>query len=168
MPLQDSLSSWGGKSSEDIQKIYQQYESSFSFIDDVVTMIASAVEEKAATWLLKHYVEKGNTLSAEHIHTIYHSLPKLTLWEAHLHLLQCMTYMPIQSKDKKVVDIFIRKNLSSENKFVRAWAYNGLYELASCFPDLQAEARSIFAMAMNDEAASVKARIRNIMKKEFS
>ncbi len=167
MSLLRDLSGWDGKSSDDIQKIYCQHENSFSFIDDIVTMIVSATEEKAATWMLKHYLEKGNALSAEQVHSVYHSLRKLTLWEAQLHILQCMPYMPVQNRDKNVVDAFIRKNLISDNKFVRAWAYNGLYELTVYFPELTEEVKQLFSMALRDEAASVKARIRNIMKKGF-
>jgi len=62
------------------------------------------------------------------------------------------------------VEIFLRVCLLDNNKFVRAWAYKGFYELAVQYPK---ETRQFFEMAMRDEAPSVKSRIRNIMKKGF-
>jgi hypothetical protein len=61
--------------------------------------------------------------------------------------------------------LFLRTCLADENKFVRAWAYNGFYLLSQQYPEYQQETEQFFAMAMRDEAASVKARIRNILKK---
>ena len=65
------------------------------------------------------------------------------------------------------MEIYERHGLTDQNKFVRAWSYNGLYELATSFPSLRKEAERFFDMALADEAASVKARVRNIMKKGF-
>ncbi len=61
----------------------------------------------------------------------------------------------------------MRKCLEDDNKFVRAWAYNGFYELAKQYPEYRTEAGQLFEMALRDEAASVKARVRNVMKQGF-
>jgi hypothetical protein len=53
--------------------------------------------------------------------------------------------------------------LQEENKFVRAWAYHGLYELAKQFGDSD-NVIPLVMKGMNDEAASVRARVRNILK----
>ena len=53
------------------------------------------------------------------------------------------------------------------NKLVRAWAYNGFYEISRQYPEYKEETKKLFAMAMKDEAPSVKARIRNIMRTGF-
>ena len=63
--------------------------------------------------------------------------------------------------------MFLRNCLVDNNKFVRAWAYNGFYELAVQYPEYEKETKQFFEMAMRDEAPSVKSRIRNIMKKGF-
>ena len=83
------------------------------------------------------------------------------------HILQCLPYLAIPKKDKDKVQRFLRKCLVEDNKFLRAWAYNGFYELAVQYPEHVEETKQFFEMAMRDEAPSVKARIRNMMKKGF-
>ncbi len=75
--------------------------------------------------------------------------------------------MEITNTEKKELEFFLRKCLTDENKFVRAWAYNGFYELSMPHSDYIAQTKQFLEMAMRDEAPSVKARIRNIMKKGF-
>ena len=55
-------------------------------------------------------------------------------------------------------------NPSRQEKFVRAWAYNGFYLLAVQHGEYEAEARQLLTMALRDEPASVKARVRNVLK----
>jgi hypothetical protein len=75
--------------------------------------------------------------------------------------------MPISKNEIKTVEAFLRVSLTDSNKFIRAWAYNGFYEMAIQYPEYKNETKQFFEMAMRDEAASVKARIRNIIKKDF-
>ncbi len=88
-------------------------------------------------------------------------------WESKLHILQSFPFMPIPHSEKKKVEVFLRKCLVENNKFVRVWAYNGFYELAVQFPEYINETKQFFEMAMRDEAPSIQSRIRNIMKKGF-
>ena len=92
-------------------------------------------------------------------------LDKLEHWETKLHILQSIPFMPIEITERKKVDAFLRETLTDPNKFVRAWSYNGFYELAMQHSEYLNETKQFFEMAMRDEAASIKARIRNIMKK---
>ena len=82
-------------------------------------------------------------------------------------MLQCIPFMPIAKKNINVVYNFLRWTLTDQNKFVRAWSYNGFYELSKQHPEYLDETKQYFEMAMRDEAPSVKARIRNILKKGF-
>jgi hypothetical protein len=75
--------------------------------------------------------------------------------------------MPIGDADRIEVETFLRQTLNDSNKFVRAWSYNGFYQLARHFPQYREEAEAIFEMALRDEAASVKARVRNIIRAGF-
>ncbi|MCP4400146.1 MAG: hypothetical protein GY801_22915 [bacterium] len=73
--------------------------------------------------------------------------------------------MPIEKSHANGVCAFLKACLVDRHKFVKAWAYNGLYELATQHREYTEETQQLFDMAMRDEATSVKARIRNIMKK---
>lgn len=119
------------------------------------------------TWLLKHRLDSGFKLKKNQVKNIYRLLPTLDYWQVKLHLLQSMAYMPINNSEKSLVETFLRQCLTENNKFVRAWAYNGFYELSKKYPEYKEETKRFLDMAMKDEAASIKARIRNILKTGF-
>ncbi len=167
MNLDSELAAWGGKSAADIGAIYERHCALQGFSERLIELIHSDDLQKGATWLLKKYLESGGTLDNKQISTIYNSLSALQQWETKLHVLQCVPYMAIASGEKRRLENFLRKTLTDSNKFVRAWSYNGFYELARQHPEYVAEAKQFFEMAMRDEAASVKARIRTIVKRGF-
>lgn len=167
MGLKQALLSWEGKSVHVIEAIYQQHRDSADFLNDLFTFIAQTDLENGATWLLKRHLDAGATLQPDNIKAIYQTLPNLTHWEAKLHVLQCIPHMPIAETEKNVVERFLRKCLTEQNKFIRAWTYHGFYELAVQYPEYRGQVKDFFALAMRDEVASVKARIRNILKQGF-
>jgi hypothetical protein len=75
--------------------------------------------------------------------------------------------MTLEPECRSELERFVRIKLSDPNKFVRAWAYKGFYELAKAFPEYQTEASQFFEMAMRDEPASVKTRVGKILKQGF-
>ena len=74
-----------------------------------------------------------------------------------------MQYLCIPRVAKQATEQFIRNHLSSSNTFVRAWAYDAFYRLASDYPEYRCEARQLLEMGMRDEPASVKARIKHLI-----
>lgn len=167
MTFASEIRQWDGKSVVDIEAVYNKYCDKKSFVAGVVSHIEKPACQKGATWLLKRHLETGNKISPADIKKVYACLPKLEGWESRLHVLQTIPYMPIENPEKKKVEIFLRHNLSDQNKFIRAWTYNGFYELARTYPEYMEETRQFFEMAMRDEAPSVKSRIRNILKQGF-
>lgn len=162
--LPGAIQSWDQKSSSDIQDVYQSFCGLADFSDALLSLLAVENCQRGATWLLKHYLEQGGILSEAEVMAFYQRFDDLAQWEARLHCLQSMPYLPLPENARSQLELFIRENLVDENKFVRAWSYNGFYLLARSFPDLRKEAEEFFDLAMRDEAASVKARIRNILK----
>lgn len=167
MNIEQKIALWDGKSASDIKAIYDAYKSDSNFSDTIIALSLTKGFEKGATWLLKAWLEAGHTLEQTQIATIYGALDQLEHWEARLHLLQSIPFIPIADTDSHNVYNFLRLTLTDNNKFVRAWAYNGLYELSRQHSQYRHETKQYFAMAMRDEAPSVKARIRNIVKKGF-
>ena len=117
-----------------------------------------------ATWLLKRHLECGGKLSSAQVRKIYASLDQLSEWEAILHVLQCMPEMPVPKGQIGKVAQFLRDCLAHKRPFVRAWAYNGFHELAVRHEIYREEMTRLIAHAAQNEAASVKARLRNIVK----
>lgn len=164
MSMQQEIADWNGKSTDDIQLIYSHYYHKPSFVSEILLLIKQVLYQKGATWLLKKYLEDEGHLTHQEMGSVYRSLPELEFWEAKLHILQCMPLIPIQKSKVKAVESFLRDCLADQNKFVRAWAYNGFYLLANQYPEYQSEIDQLLDQAMRNEAASVKARIRNILK----
>ena len=167
MSVKTEIEQWDGKSANAIGMIYERHHHDPSFISETIALIANASLQKGATWLLKRYLENKNKIADDQVSKIYEKLGALEQWESRLHILQCLPFMPITKPEKRKVELFLRSCLADNNKFVRAWAYNGFYELAVRYPEHEKETRQFFEMAMRDEAPSVKSRIRNIMKKGF-
>ena len=165
MNFQKEIENWDGKSAKDIAEIYKQHCHDKAFKSNILMLIANPRTQKGSTWLLKHHLENNIGLDDQELNELYNKLDILEYWESKLHILQSLPFLIIPETHKKTLERFLRACLVENNKFVRAWAYNGFYELATQYPEYTQETKAFFEMAMRDEAPSVKARIRNILKK---
>lgn len=163
--IEQEISAWDGKSTEDINAVYCRNCNEDSFTRQIVEFSSVESLQLGATWLLKRHLENGRDLTEKETTLIFRAMPMLENWEAKLHLLQCLPYLAILKNEKYLVERFLRECLMDANKFVRAWSYSGFYEISVQYPEYQKEAAQLFEMAMKDESASVKARIRNVVKK---
>ncbi len=168
MRLKQEIEAWDGKSADDIQDIYNRYSQGSTFVSEIIRLAKEQPLQRGATWLLKRHLENTECLELRAIKNVYQLLPTLEHWETKLHVLQCIQYMPIPRTHKTKVETFLRECLVDNTKFVRAWAYNGFYKLAVQYPEYQEETKHLFVMAMKNEAASIKARIRKVMERGFS
>ncbi len=161
MSLKNGILKWDGKSKDEIENIYERFSVDSDFLPMLFELSRNEDSETGATWLLKKYIEMGNTLSVRLTEEFYSFLHKAIKWEAKLHLLQCIPRITIPGSRKREADEFIRNCLASKNRFVRAWAYGGFCKLADEHPEYRDEARQLVNFAMTEESASVKARIQN-------
>ena len=168
MTLQDELAQWDGKSAAAITAVYTNHYQHPNFIPTLITSLTHPPTQKGGSWCLKKHLESAGTLTPTQADQIYDTLHQLGHWETKLHLLQCISYLPISPEREKQVESFIRQNITSDRKFVRAWAYYGLYELAVQYPKYQSETQQLLADAMQTESGSVQARIRKALKKGFA
>lgn len=167
MSIEQDISRWDGKSAEDIKVVFELYRELPDFADRLVELLHDESLQKGASWLLKALLESGHALTPIQEKVILSMLAEFENWETKLHILQCLPYMRVDQQSAQALYYFLRSNLDDDNKFVRAWSYNGFYELSRQYPEYAEETRQYFDLAMRDEAASVKARIRNILKKGF-
>ena len=167
MNIEQEIVTWDGKSSSEIGAIYRRHCDDEMFAIRLIESSRNTGLQKGATWLLKRYLESSRKLAANEILTLFRLLPELEHWESKLHILQCIPYLAIDKSVKKYVEAFLQACLVDNNKFVRAWAYNGFYEISVQYPEYREKTKQLFEMAMRDEAPSVKARIRNIVKNDF-
>lgn len=151
----------------DLQAIYDRHADNPALGTELVSLLADPVLQKPASWLLRRTLEAGQTLSVRQAQPLFRSLSGLVDWETRLQILQSLPYLTIGKRDVKPLEAFLRDCLAGTNKFVRAWAYNGFHELALQHDGFQAEVDQLLAQALEDEAASIKARVRNILQQKL-
>lgn len=164
MALRKELSLWNGKCKTFIECIYSKYSVDRNFVESLIQFIENKQYQKGSSWLIKKWLESGNRLSLNHTNRLFDSLHDIDCWETVLHILQSIPFMIIPQTRQSKAYIFLRIMLSHSNKFVRAWAYNGFNELAKQYPKFSTENLEYINMAQSDEAPSVKARLRLIIK----
>ena len=71
-------------------------------------------------------------------------------------------HLPIPSGYAEALCDSLRNLSRHQNTFVRAWAYGGLHRLAELYPEYRSEVSPLLEGAKKDEAASVRARLRQL------
>ena len=164
MTLLEEIASWDNRSATVLQSTYERHSSEEDFLATIMGHIAVVKMQRAATWLLKRHLETGNSVSRGSSREILDALSDQEHWESKLHILQSLPYLDIPEDKSADLERFLDSCLDSDNKFLRAWAYNGFNELSLRFPRYREEVNHMLARALESEAASVRARIRNILK----
>ena len=162
--LLSKLRQWDGVRVEYLKELYIANSSSIDFFDKLVTIcVNEQTLENAATWLIKHHYDNGRTLPEFLTERLLAGCKNLKNWEAKLHVLQIIPHVTLSEKSTIIIDEFVRECLADNNKFVRAWAYNGFYVLTKYIPELKTELELICQRAMETESAAVKSRVRKII-----
>ncbi len=143
-----------------------RHRSTRSFVNQLVLLNAPAEPKLQikATALLKRLAESGTKFTTQQLVAIFDSLAEVRHWEAKLHLCQLLPHVEIPKGSGTKIVWFFERCLSAENKFLRAWAYNGFYELAKHHPEYYDYAIEQLGRAQKEKSAAVKARLRNITK----
>lgn len=155
---------WDGKDTDVLTDYYRQYSGLPAFASQLIAMLTETDLQPAASWLLKHGLEHTPPLQliAQQEVSLLCSVPQLVCWQSRLHLLQILQYVLVPDDAVGPLVHFLRAGLQDSNKFVRAWSYSGFYLLGQQYPEYQDEARAYIVTAMQDEAPSVKARLRQL------
>lgn len=165
MSLRDSVAVWDGKSAQLMEQLYLTHADDDDLPETMVRHLADTEVQRGMSWLLKRHLETARQSLPEALaQQILQELPTLQDWQSKLHILQCLAQIPVGRAEAARLERFLRECLLETNKFVRAWAYNGFYLLAMQHGEYEAEARQLLTMALRDEPASVKARVRNVLK----
>jgi hypothetical protein len=162
--LKSKLKLWDGIHIEYLKELYEVNSSSLDFFENLVTICVNEQDlQKTTTWLIKHHYDNGQTLPESITERLLTTCKNVENWEAKLHLLQLLPHFNLTKKSIITTDHFTRECLIDNNKFVRAWAYNGLYELTKYIPELITELEFICQRAMQTESAAIKSKVRKII-----
>ncbi|MEL7121830.1 MAG: hypothetical protein AAFO07_20450, partial [Bacteroidota bacterium] len=129
------LQEWDGKHVDYLIDIYDNYSNQDVFFDQLLEISTIQVLQTATTWLIKHHYDQKQSLNQHQIDNLLGISTELVHWEAQLHVLQLLPKVKISETILPIVDEFVNNCLESKKKFVRAWAYQGFYELTKHRPE---------------------------------
>ena len=166
MSIRDELEQFDGRHTSVIEPILSQHQRTGPLIESLVLLIADKEPriQTGATWLLKRLAENQAQFKTEHLIALFGSLSELTNWLSKLHVCQMLQYLEIPEESERNLIWFLEHNLFDQNKFLRTWSYNGFFELARQHGKYLDYALAQIERGEEDQAASVKARIRKIRK----
>lgn len=164
--LISELQKWDGKYTSFLKEIYGINVQNPLFIDDLIVIYSSNIElEHSTTWLIKHYIDNGETLNTKQLNEFFKKMGKLDYWESQLHILQIIPKVKLTRKQIELIEPEIRKLLKSEKKFVKAASYEAYFEIAKIIPELRNEFKLLCFDALERESASVKVKIKRVLNK---
>ncbi|SRR6266446_7622762 len=166
MSIREELESFDGKHTDVLERVLSRHRRTSPLIEGLVLLVVDQEPniQTGATWLLKRLAENHVQFKQAHLIALFGSLSELAHWLAKLHVCQMLPYLMIPKASESSLIWFLERNLYDENKFLRAWSYNGFYELARQHKEYIDYAIEQIESGETDKAASVKARIRSIRK----
>ena len=160
--LTQALADFEGKSTGPLERFAAAWCADADLIAELCDFAASddGNLQAAATWLLKRYGITGAQLSSGQSETLLRLLIKETGWLPRLHALQMMNGLTVSAALAAPLMNALAAQAAGANTFIRAWSVHGAAVLADQHPAYRDRVLDLLAFAEQDEAASVKARIR--------
>ena len=176
------LSAYDGRDTKFLQALADQHAASADYVDCLIkcfdrnpTTIADG-----ASWLLLAHLRGGGDggggdnsdgdgdgcyggdLTPRLVDGLIAQTNVLTSWAAQLHICQSLRLIPLDADQALVLAEWLRPLLGSEKPFVRAWSLDAFLHVCTLLPSHAGEGRMALEAALNDPAASVRARARNL------
>lgn len=138
--------------------------------DSVAQLLAFAEHEDTtvqvgSTWILKRWLEERVPQVEKSAANLVQLLKNATHWEVRLQLLQMLASLRVPARSLSRLKKLLPILLVDDNKLVRAWALSVLAEIADQSEPMRQDVISTIQDAENDDAASVRARVRQIQKR---
>lgn len=164
--LREELCAYDGRSPTLLSEISVRYRGQTGFQSDLVTLAFDEVPTIAdgATWILKAELEDGCVLPPQDVERLAERLNEVKAWQAQLHICQLIRYLKVPEKSEQSFETWLETMLDARRPFLRAWSVDAYCRL--CGGNSQ-KTMSLLDRMKEDEAASVRARVRNL-KREFN
>lgn len=164
LDLKQQLQAWDSKTSQYLIDIYQANRDQVDFFPILLSLMQTDASLRlAGTWLAKHHYEQKGSLSSEQIKAFFRFAQLAEHWGTRLHLLQLLPMVPFPTPLLLELEDFCYASLEDKKPFVRAWAYQGLFEVSKLKPEIRESLKHRCEQALAEEKASVKVRIRKVM-----
>ncbi|HEX7530990.1 MAG TPA: hypothetical protein VF333_07595 [Pyrinomonadaceae bacterium] len=162
--LEARLQHFDGKHMDSLRRVAATLLPDGPTIDQLISLAerSDAPMQTAATWLLKHFQSRNVSFTPAQVTRLVEQLCSSGPRESRLHMTQMLPNLALPAACTEQLFQSLVFALSERNKFVRAWVYTALHSLASQHRDFAPEVIPLLEQASRDEAASVRARLRQM------
>ena len=162
--LAAALRNYDGRDTQYLQAIAERFAASQGYVDGLFACMESPTTRvvDGATWLILAVIRSGVELTIEQTTALIGKASFLTSWAAQLHVCQSVRLLPIDADLALMLAEWLRPLLSSKKPFVRAWSLDAFVHVCALLPFHAGEGCMALEAGLNDPAASVRARARNL------
>lgn len=162
--LRADLAEFDGNAVSFLSETAARYRSEPEFISACIALVGDddPLIQRGASWIWRDHIKTSKALTEEELNLLLPALGKIKDWGAALHTLQAFDHYSGEALNADVFARFFAAYQNHKRPFLRAWAVNALCRLASHHPDFATVAKNALTAALEDPAASVRARARNI------
>jgi len=162
--LRNALLDFDGRATTILGEAEAKLRHAPDYVDALIAMIPSdeAHVSAGATWLLKSAFEAKLELSVEQMQAYCELVPRVTKWAAQLHTCQSIQFFTVPVDAQPALIAWLKPLLQSERPFLRAWSLDALAHIAAGNADDVDMLQRWLAAGLADDAASVRARARQI------
>ena len=142
VPIREAMDTGQPLAMSELEDICAQFGHRDDFADTLILLAADAADpvSSAATWLIKHVLERGKILSPGQTGKLIEHLPAITAWGAQLHVCQSIRFLAIPPNYAAALLGWLRPLRRHDRPFLRAWALDATCEVGR--PAWQCDARS--------------------------
>ena len=171
--LAAALRDYDGRDTKFLKALADQYAASADYVDCLINCYDAEPTTIAdgATWLFLAWLRSDGGggegdgeggLTSPQVDAMLAKLPALSSWGAQLHICQSARLFPIDADQALVLAEWLRPLLAAKKPFVRAWSLDAFLHVCTLLPSHAGEGRMALEAGLNDPAASVRARARNL------
>ena len=160
MNLRNRLGNCDPNSATSLRELYDGIQNCPDLEIKLARLCSEPDLETCASWLVKHHIERGYRPNRELSRKLLQAFLDMNAWPARLHLLQIFQHLSVPPDLVRPVREFTLQLSGDRNKFVRAWSFSALHCIALAYPEFKPETSRMIQWAAENEAPSVKARLR--------
>ncbi len=164
--LEERIEAFDGSAVSILSEARAAWRHAPNYLQDVVDLCFDkrASVSDGATWILKAELEEGAQLSPELLEQMVHSLEELRSWQAQLHMCQLFEWLHCSADQADVFLAWVDELRAHPRPFLRAWSLHVQVLIGVQFRDHLNTATAALRAAEDDDAASVRSRVRRLRK----
>ncbi|GJL95595.1 MAG: hypothetical protein DHS20C05_20000 [Hyphococcus sp.] len=162
--VRDELLAFDGRAISILSQAIARHHDEPEFLDVIISLSADPEDYLAdgATWIIKDHLDKGGVLTASQTNKFVSQAIKTESWAANLHVCQSVQHLSVSEKAAKELAPWLGILLEHKRPFLRAWSMDALSAIAKAHPEYEKKAKAAIKAGLEDSAASVRARAKNL------